>query len=253
MSMLMPIFLIFGVVLLLIIFLFKGSKRFSTNFLNDRKAYMLLGGYIVILLIAVVLFFLDPFPAKSTFDKEVDMDKMMRSYAILNDVVYDGKSIDIFDDYIENKWEFEFKENQFSIQQENDSYMYIIIDEKEEDDGIIEVTTYRTPTIVEGIDITDQLDPVGVTFSSNTLQIMPAYNRFKFVTFEQEFTSKQFSPHESELSEGDFWGMDGAEGYDMEQSYYDRTVHSGEDLLYIRIPKGIKVNESDELYLEYVE
>lgn len=237
MSEILPILFILLVIMLFIIFLFRGSKGLSINFLQGRKAYMLLGSYIAILLIAVGLFLLNPFPTKPILSKEADPDKVFSSHLILNDVVFEGKSIYAFDDYIENKWEFEFKEDQFSVKMQSDeSYMPIAIDEKEVDDGIIEVTSYRTPTIVAGMDVTDQIDAVSVTFSSDALQIMVGYNKLSFVTFEQEFTSKQFTSNPTILSEDDY-----------------REIHIGEDLLYIRIPKDVKVEEPDNLYLEYVE
>lgn len=221
--------------LLLLFFLMKSGRGFTIRFINGRKTYILLTIYIVVLLISVGVFFIIPSPEKSISNQVVELDKVLNSNVIVDDVVYGGGSIELYDDYIENKWEFELEADDLSIiDQMNEAYMPIIIDEKDEADGMVEVTTYRTPSVVKGMDITDQIDAVGISFSPHKLQVMVAYTKLSFVTFEQEFIAKQFSSDSSDVA-------------------YDEDIYLGDDLLYIRIPKGVQIEENDDLYIEFIK
>lgn len=246
---LFPLFFIFGC-LVFLFFLMKKGKGFRLRVIDGRKTYMLLATYIVILFISAGVFVLNLFPTAATFDGGAEVDGILHAGDIQDELIYGDGSIASFDDYIGNKWEFDLETDHLNItEQMNDIYMPIIIEEKEEADGILEVTTYRTPTVLEGVDITDELDPVGISFSSDTLEVMVTYNNLKYVSFEPEFTTIQFSADSSIMthSEDDKW-------IDEDDEWFDTgRIYLGDDLLYIRIPKGVKVEGSETLDIEYIK
>ena len=209
----------------IVIFIYRLTIKAGKKFITGGKIYVMLISYIVILLISAVIFIFMPLSKDTILSEKVDAKNIPNKNDIYYEVNIEGKSINQFSEYIDKEWTFDFTENILDIQQltSEGADIPIIIEMKNEADNILEVISYRTPTTVDGIDVTDRLIPIGITFSSNRLQIEVVENRLDVVSFGQGFITKQFSNDPKE----DEWEFD--------------RIHKGSDLLYIRIPNGVKV------------
>src|SRR5690625_7759232 len=70
----------------------------------------------------------------------------------------------------------------------------ISVQRKTEDDGIVEITHYKTPIIVEGMDITEFMDPVEVELSSTELEVIGLERvEIKLNAYRNDFPVRQFT------------------------------------------------------------
>lgn len=234
---LLPIILslfIFG----FIIFLTKRNGKRKKTYLSSKKIRWMLVVYVVILLISVGLFFLIPNEEDAVKGEKISNPGI--SYR-LTEAIYNGHVANIDEKFIAKQWNFSFKQNELTIEAiENDINGISIIVERK-DVNSIEVNFYQTPTFIKGMDITDQIKSPHIELSSKTLTITkPKHNELNFTSFKQEFTMSQFQGEDLQDNDVVWLG---------EKSYI-----RGEQLLYIRVPKDLKIQVGDDYTgIDYLE
>jgi hypothetical protein len=114
--------------------------------------------------------------------------------------------------------------------------LIVLVERKDENDGIIEATHYFSGAILEMIDVSAQVRPAEITLTDNTLRITePEYYKIEVLRFRQDFMAAQI------LGDGaSAWQPVGID------------VIGGEQLLYLRIPRGVHVEEP-HYHLQFVE
>lgn len=193
----------------------------------------MLGGYLVILLIATAVYLTIP-KEEQVYSEQVIPDDPF----FLVDLVYEGKPLDEAQMYIQKQWVLPYDHHELQIVlQNNDDIDFdalISVERKTEDDGIVEITHYKTPIIVEGLDITEFMDPVEVELSSTGLEVIGLERvEVRLNAYRNDFPIRQFT-------EESWW-------LDMEHA-------SGRHVLSLRIPSSLQITHVDDnLEIHYVQ
>lgn len=226
-----PIISILAVISLLILLTRRSGS--SRKFFYGKRIKKILLGYIALLFVSFGLYYL--IPKANSHGQHIDLDHI----PVLYDYVYGDKELSDLDEYINNKWEFEYPDEQLHIDVQGSIYSDVLIriERKAENDGMIEVYDYRTPTIVdESIDVTKELSERKVNLANKTLSIhLPDYTEIQLTMYKTEFPIAQFSKKD--------WRMKTGGG----------SVMISQQLLNIRIPKDLQVSGEDYLDIHYAE
>ncbi len=125
----------------------------------------------------------------------------------------------------QDEWEFEFAGDELELAGfKADFDLRIIIERKDVRDEKIEVISYETRTIVEGVDVTDEINRPKVTFQDSSLvltNLVPNY--IKSAKFNKEFVFTQL------------------EGENRSQEQLLRPNVIGWQVLYVRIPENVEI------------
>ncbi|MBT9140101.1 MAG: hypothetical protein DDT30_00674 [Dehalococcoidia bacterium] len=103
----------------------------------------------------------------------------------------------------------------------------VLVERKDENDGIIEATHYFTATILEMIDVSAQVRPVEVTLAGNLIITEPEHYHYNIevIRFRQDFMAAQIL----------------GDGVARRQFRIDAI---GEQLLYLRVPQDVQIEEA---------
>src|SRR5690625_2930323 len=184
------------------------------------SSYMRIGIYVVVLLFAMGLSLIIP-PKVET--KEVETNGVY-NIPSLHQMAYEGQLDDSVHDYLVYKKEFDFpfEKKQLNIQSIISSFHYftifVLIEEKDEEDDVIEARLYQTPSYFNGINITEDIKPYETELHANTLTITAHENSLSYAYFKTEFPMSQFQKNRVPM--------------------FEEEIYSGEQLVYLRIPKG---------------
>lgn len=206
------------------------------KYLSNRNVITLfIGGYIAILLLSLILSTFIPFKDTPIIERINEKWLNKQENELLNKA-YQGKIDDINPNLIVQKWEkdYHYKELKFAVQSEDFLDTTIVVERKPTDDGKIEGILFKTNSIINGIDVTNIIQPVHLGWLNDQLtfsQPEPFY--LDYTLYDKEFTVKQFT--------GEFSLMDG-----------DANTYLGTQLLYLRIPKSLDIVYEDEINIEYV-
>ncbi|MDL4842780.1 hypothetical protein [Aquibacillus rhizosphaerae] len=205
-------------------FNFKRKKRgFGTN--------RFLVGYILVLLIATILFYVLP------DDEFLSVPKNPLGWSELEQIqnnIYqadDQEAIDQMEELdVVNEWSIPFQKDELIISSTNNGeYIFILAEVKSEMDNTIEVVHYATNSML--LKRNDQI-AYDVELENNTLNIMsPNPVNLKLQHFDAEFTTTQFSKTAQFKTEYFSFGIRGPE------------------LLYIKVPNNVKITGD----VEFVE
>src|SRR5690625_1052445 len=144
------------VIILIVIFVFLLFRSNVSLFcwVIGKRAYIMMGIYMVILFIAAGVYVLrqDVNTAKGvSATHEYEFENINGA---VFDIIDGEQSIDILDDYIKDYDRMPFESDVLSVQVSRDEYLsgYVLIEKEEDLMGHIEVTTYETPQYANGID-----------------------------------------------------------------------------------------------------
>lgn len=225
--------LIFLIAIASIFLLVKWSKNGNRKYLYGKRIYWILGSYLIVLLVATGVYLIIP-KQDRVYSEQMSQD----NFPNLAELVYEGKSLDNVQMYIKNQWELPYEQNQLHIVGYHEDYadfnVLVSVERKAEDDGVVEATHYKTPIIVEGLDITEYMDPIQVELSGTTLEITGLERvDVKLSTYRNDFPIRQFT-------EENWW-------QDWEYAF-DRQV------LFLRIPKSMQIIDMNEYFdIYYVQ
>src|SRR5690606_39562406 len=84
--------------------------------------------------------------------------------------IYDGKIEDIDPAFIRENMKFDYSGKELRIHQV-DGYSEVVAERKSVNDGVVEIK-YIAGTVVDGLDLTDEVTPVKMTLDHNTLNLV---------------------------------------------------------------------------------
>ena len=158
----------------------------------------------------------------------------------LIDIIYENEDEigDLPAEYLKEEWDLNPQIEELTIdigdgQYDQNIWIEIIVDYHDDDKGRVQL--YETPTTILGLDISEQVPLHDVTVDGDVITISSnKYIEIKFQAIQNEMTLSQFKhdPNDVKLEHFDY--------------------HSGEQALYLELPKNMKVNaDEDFFYINY--
>lgn len=228
---LLPI-IIMLVLIGLIVFSINRVVSRRNKYINSKRIYWMLGGYVVVLLVATALFFRIPIDQDISFEGHIDLNispnlEHITSQYLLDDAIT----------YIVNEKEFPYEENELNIQVDTSNGRYnsmrILVERKDEADQMIEATVYQTPTFINHLNITEYINPIQVDLTLSALLIDGIWTELSYASFRTGFPFRQFK--ENRL----LW--------------FDEDLIYGQQLLFLRVPKNVEIIEKENVDVVYLE
>jgi heme/copper-type cytochrome/quinol oxidase subunit 2 len=201
-------------------------------FLQKFNLKWMLSIYGVLLLVAVGLFYVIPIERSSNkiVDNKDELVKVEKARRLLTMAASEGKQIskeNIDGVEIKNQWDFTYGEKQLdvTISEEQLGTLFTLVERKNVNDDRVEVIQYHTRTIIEHLDITDDIRPLTLELVEGELTIRDTNAvDIHFGKFDKEFTISQFTEQKG-----------------IEDSFIGEDHIWAENVLYIRVPKDIDV------------
>jgi hypothetical protein len=229
-----PIVIVVIMVIAITSLLVNLTKRSSKVLLSGSRIRWMFVGYLSILLICSGLSPLLP-KGEITYQK-VDADQLERDSTELYEAAIQGKIENVDSKYMVKTRNFDYPEKQLNIEVDNEDFLStsIFVERKTINDGKIEALHYQTGSGLNDMAISDLMQPLGINIDKNTLRLEnPEKIKLEFSQFQQAFPISQFT------GKGDFGDTN---------NFIDGT-----SILYLKIPKDLELNTTNEIALEYVE
>lgn len=205
-----------------------------------RPAFSL---YLVILILAVGVFYVvadarEPTPPLDTEAPDPNSDEEMQEIdSIINrffEALHEGR-IEEYDAAEQTgSWRFDYSGeqlNMFTIDGEHYFNSLIVVERKEVNDGIIEIASF-TPLLPRQMPLV--MKPPELTLENNNLIVtLPNQEHIIQVGFHHDFTVTQFTGNHTRNQNSGFFG------------------YLGRQVLHMRIPKDLVINETNGLNLFY--
>ena len=220
------------------LFILKKVTK-SINQLNGKRIKVVFVGYLAILLIALVVFYMLPggdFTYKELSQNDINKADQAEH---LRNALSKGKLNQMEGVYIKGKWNFIYEKEKLEIDSsdsKNGSWM-VFVERKDTNDNKIEAVHYTTKTIINNIDLTDKINYPKVALEGKRLNfIRPEPCEVKLIKYQKEFTVTQFSKENGIENEGSFSGL------------------LGSDVFYLQIPKDVQLTfDSNKVNVQYVD
>ncbi|WP_078435613.1 hypothetical protein [Metabacillus halosaccharovorans] len=227
-------------IIIALIYLFaKNIGRIA--FLQKLKLKWILVVYGAVLLLALISSYFMPVGESLVYKNvsETERDEAERAGAALVKAAYDRENIrenTIEGVEINHQSTIPFEGNQLELSvEETFGPLTILVERKEESDDEIEFIEYHTKTIIENLDLTDEFDPLSVSIEEDLLRVMNGGGKdIKIGMFDKEFTISQFTSDQ---------------GLEL---FSDSHHVWGEHVLFLRIPKNVKIIDEFD-YVQYVK
>lgn len=208
-------------------------KLFSRNAFFKQWFRLILAGYGAILLVGTVLVFI--LPMKSNISgKIVQSERPEEEYVDLYEVAMLGKLEEEKYALKQKEWSFDYKEDTLELKAEAEGQFFsqIVVERTDVSDGNIQAVFYKGRTFINNWDVTAVTKPVVLTLDGNTITLgNPEHVSLEFSDFGNPFTVAQFT----------------------EENWFEKggNFTSSQDLLYLKIPKNLKINNPTQLYIQY--
>ncbi|MEH7275707.1 hypothetical protein [Neobacillus vireti] len=224
--------LIILIIIIAIVRMSKSSGR--NNYFFGKPIRWLFGGYLAILVICAGLSPL--LPEDEKIDKAIDVNNLDRAGIELYETALAGNIDKVDSNYIKKTWNLEYQNQQLAIIAPNEEYIEtsIIVKRKTVNDGGIDAVYLKSESSVNGMDISDLEKPLQIKIEKNEMRIQnPERLELKFTQFQQPFVINQFTG-KSTFS-------------------HSNNIYEGTSVLYLKVPKDLKINAATELNVQYVE
>lgn len=222
--------LLFLIIIIAIIYAGVNAIKKGT-FLQKLNLKLVLGIYGALLLVAVGFFYF--LPIEESLNKVVENKEELaqaeRAGDLLMNAASEGKKIveeNIDGVFIKKQWDFPYEGKELEITQVDEQYStaFVLVERKDVDDNQVEVTQYYTRTILENIELTDEIAPFTIELEEERLTISDTnVIDIEVGKFAKEFTISQFTSRN---------------GIAL---FSDANRIRGENVLYIRVPKSVEV------------
>lgn len=223
------------IILIIIIAIVILSKRNgSKNTFFGKKIRWIFGGYLAILVICAGLSPLLPTNGKTY--KTINVKHLDNESMKLYETVLKGNIDKVDSKFIKKTWNLDYQDEQLAITTPNEEFIEtsIIVERKTVNDGEIEAVYYKSGSSVNGMDISDLEKSLQLKIEKNTVRIEnPERLTREFTQFQQAFPINQFT---------------GKGGFSHSNNFYE-----GNSILYLKVPKDLKINAPSELNVQYVE
>ncbi|MBS4179028.1 hypothetical protein [Lederbergia citrea] len=227
-----PLLIIIAIVVLPSILIMQGVNSSNKRIKSKRLIKTILGCYLAILLLSIALYGLLPTKASQVVVvKEKEADQITDH---LYTDIFNGKIQKVDLTFIKDKWTLDYKGEKLKIVQTEGFFEgTIVVERKLENDGEIEGTYYAS-TIVGGIDVTKEIEPVRVRLVGSKLELagMPETVNLEYAISKKEFIVNQFTGESFVQSDSD--------------AYRDFQV------LYLRIPRNLDLIDEQDMPIHYV-
>ncbi|TYS70444.1 hypothetical protein FZC76_00670 [Sutcliffiella horikoshii] len=209
-----------------VLFLFsKGIKRVGITSSVKNNSWIL-GGYIIILLFSMVIYFLMPEAEYLEWKGKAEDENGFLLYERLMN------KEEIEESYLFSKETYDLSEKLLEIRSQDNYFQeYMIMYEKTPDlEGEIEVKLYKGILTVEQFDLSEELPLPSIKYSNGILEVEhPAYFEKSMAYTAPEFPFSQFSGQRSTM-----------QGYG----------HSSSNaIIYVRVPEDIEVTWNEEFMI----
>ncbi|MFP7300289.1 hypothetical protein [Neobacillus niacini] len=232
MSLLFP-FLIIFIVIIAIVRVMR-SRVMRKVLLGSRLGWML-GGYVAILLICTGVSPL--LPNKDVNYKTLNNNQELEKESTeLYEAAIEGNIDQIDKKFVSKEWSLDYGEKELTIATVNDELIstLVLVERKTVNDGKIEAIHYKTRSGVNNMEITELEKPIQIDLNGNTLTIgNPEKVKLKFSQYQQAFTLNQFTGEKTFRRSTHFYG--------------------GTSILYLKIPKDLKLIDHSNLNYQLVE
>lgn len=150
-----------------------------------------MGSYLAVLLIAVGLhlFIVEKATSKA---EELNKDEIPN----LEEVAYGNLPIDTIAPYLVDELTFDYENDEITIYSFEPEYSYVpvLIERTADDENVIKINIYQVPTIIEGTDVTEQMEPLGVELLGEELYLgMDGYVDINLNVYKNDFPMRQFT------------------------------------------------------------
>jgi energy-coupling factor transporter transmembrane protein EcfT len=223
----------FILVLIIIVVIYKLVNVIKkVPFLQKLNLKWMFSIYGVLLLVAIGLFYVLPIERSSNkiVDNQDKLVKVEKARQLLTMAASEGKQISkekIDGVEIKNQWDFTYGEKQLdvTIADEQLGTLFTLVERKNVNDDRVEVIQYHTRTIIENLDLTDEIRPLTLELVEGELLIRDTNAvDIHLGKFAKEFTISQFTEEKG-----------------IEASFIDEDHIWAENVLYIRVPKDIEI------------
>ncbi len=219
------------ILMLLVALTFWVVMRFS-KWRGAKKGFWILGGYGVILLISVIIYYFIPVSAEETERARIDHPGHVETFSGVLSGTEDVASIE---EFLLKEWEFDYDEDTFRIESRGDMNFIRVAVERTESDGI-KAAFYRTPLSFNGMEIENKSIPLDIQLTPDRLEIVSSQGTEEvyIASFSKEFPMHQFNDQDMEML-----------GFGMEMGW-------SEQLLYLQVPEDIEISGVSGVQVEYV-
>ncbi|GAB3800808.1 hypothetical protein [Virgibacillus kimchii] len=221
------------IILIFIAVLILLGVRWFSNWSVARRGPWILGGYGVILLISVILYYFIPVSTEET--RGVEHPGHMETFS---NVISGEESVASMEGYLMEEWQFPYEEETLRIESIGDNSRNIRIAVEFTADDMIEAGYYRTPLYFDGSELESDLIPVDLQLESDRLDVraQETTEEINVSSFSKEFPMTQFDEDDND-SVGFSFGLE---------------IGWSEQLLYLQIPEDIEISTGSSVHLDYV-
>ncbi|WP_078553056.1 hypothetical protein [Bacillus alkalicellulosilyticus] len=219
-------------VVLFIGFVLLLGLGFTHKIIPFQAVRWVLVGYFGILSISYVASFFVPEEQVLSKDLLFTVEQQTDDYFSFYELVKEGKLEETELIEIVEEWSFPYEETELSLM---DSHIQIMIERKPETDGEIEVTHYKTKSILDG-----KIEPSSLIISQEDTTFYfyeekkPGFaNEVTIALYGRDFVISQFV----DVEKIDLFGQ-----YRFNDIIWD-------NLIYIKIPKNVELDEHSQYYL----
>lgn len=231
-----------GIMVLIVVIMIMGRVIGRFISFSGRKAWYLIIGYLILLLLVVPLLYLIPSanPIQDGVDQSDIALRAERSSAAFLDAIQQGQMPPEEHMRELERWSFRFDHPELKIVPNDwQSHVWVLVRRNPSlPEHEIHITYYATPYVLPDYqqDITDLLA---------LPEIIPAREEL-FITYPKERYYKEYIQFRPESYLNSLTGE--------EQSYRSyRPIIRGHDLLYLEVPEQLKVQASDSMHLHFIE
>ncbi len=238
MTMFFPLFnflILIGIIFFIAKIFMNRTSNKTRKYVYSRRVRWIFGIYIGVLVFCMIV---DLFlPAKGTSDwKRVDPKAVEKESLELYDAAVEGRIADVGKKFIVTQWEFAYDKPILVLSShENRSInTQIIVERKNVNDDKVEAAFYRTRANMNNLDITSlsKAPSLEIIEDDHVLSIKSELTKIKIAQFFNAFPVTQFT---------------GEKMFDD-----DTSISPGQSILYLRIPKGLQLDNKSVLNVVYI-
>lgn len=206
------------------------------------KSSVVLSMYLGILILSVGVFYFiadaeETLPPSNSpyMREEIDWESANRLTEEFYEAAHEGSLGQFQNAHVNGQWLFEFSGERLDLNAPN-GYLsnMVVIERKENNDGVIEVTSYSTSVMLDGTSI---ISPPEIRLSGDRIDFLPPQPTIiELFQFFPDFTITQFT------EDSMFGGFKQGPG-----------MYWGNQALHLRIPSNLQLEQVSEMNIFYVE
>ncbi|MDG5472947.1 hypothetical protein P6709_14430 [Jeotgalibacillus sp. ET6] len=229
-------FMFFCLVFAGIFLLFRKTPRKRKNLFSTRKMFMILAGYVGILLVSMVIYYFLPQHKMEGVEEALgSWEEAFEEGAEVYEAAHRGDFEDIPEEYLIGEKTIPYDKNTLLIQPGMlDETMAVIAIERVENEGEIQVIHYRSPYRLDGIDISHEFENTEINTVENQLILTASSpGEISYAQFTKPVILSQFNPS-------------GHSGMGI-------NYHAGTEAFLLKVPENIEVLQEDESFIQFLE